>query len=286
MQLIQLLLSHDADPNVQDKFGRSALMYACMERAGSSVASALISAGADPGLEDYSGASALVYAVNAHKQDTLTVLVDSCKAQGRDVIIIATDVSGDGRTVTREFLNAPPSPESSPVSCMSPSDIELRTNSPGSDGDNIFSFQKAGEMSPVTARRSRTRQRSEPWLAIQDLEDLHRTGGENIEEGLSRRECSQINRSKAPETWRSGRRSTLPDLLPLPALKLTGSGDAEQGLSRSWFLSPPDRLQNTRKPRELPPLLSSARDSHLSALRHRAMRTPSAQPQQTRSLEE
>uniref|UniRef100_A0A8C1HGX2 Uncharacterized protein n=1 Tax=Cyprinus carpio carpio TaxID=630221 RepID=A0A8C1HGX2_CYPCA len=93
LRLIQYLLRNQADPNIQDKTGRTALMYACMERAGPDVALALTAAGADPSTEDYTGGSALVYAINAHDQDTLTVLLDACKAQGRDIIIIATDLS-------------------------------------------------------------------------------------------------------------------------------------------------------------------------------------------------
>lgn len=62
-----------ADPNAKDRAGRTALMYACMERAGSQVASTLLSAGADPSMEDNSGASALVYAINAQHQPTLKV---------------------------------------------------------------------------------------------------------------------------------------------------------------------------------------------------------------------
>lgn len=62
-----------ADPNAQDRSGRTPLMYTCMERAGAQVASTLLSAGADPSLEDYSGASALVYAINAQHQPTLEV---------------------------------------------------------------------------------------------------------------------------------------------------------------------------------------------------------------------
>uniref|UniRef100_A0A8C1S6V8 Uncharacterized protein n=1 Tax=Cyprinus carpio TaxID=7962 RepID=A0A8C1S6V8_CYPCA len=111
LRLIQYLLRNQADPNIQDKTGRTALMYACMERAGPDVALALTAAGADPSTEDYTGGSALVYAINAHDQDTLTVLLDACKAQGRDIIIIATDLSCGP--------HVPPSPDSSPVSCMS-----------------------------------------------------------------------------------------------------------------------------------------------------------------------
>uniref|UniRef100_A0A672IWQ9 Uncharacterized protein n=1 Tax=Salarias fasciatus TaxID=181472 RepID=A0A672IWQ9_SALFA len=112
-----------ADPNAQDWCGRTALMYACMERAGAQVASALLSAGADPSTEDHSGASALVYAINAQDQPTLKVLMDACQARGRDIIIIATETGVNGGAVTRRYLNVPPTPDSSPVSCMSPSDI-------------------------------------------------------------------------------------------------------------------------------------------------------------------
>lgn len=65
-----------ADPNVQDRAGRTALMYACMERAGAQVASTLLAAGADPSMEDHSGASALVYAINAKHQPTLKVSLE------------------------------------------------------------------------------------------------------------------------------------------------------------------------------------------------------------------
>uniref|UniRef100_A0AAY4AX74 Ankyrin repeat protein n=1 Tax=Denticeps clupeoides TaxID=299321 RepID=A0AAY4AX74_9TELE len=124
LRLVRHLLRHHAQPNIQDKSGRTALMYACMERAGAEVAATLVAAGADPSMEDYAGASALVYAINAQHQATLQVLLDACRAKGQDIIIIATDVSCDGGSVTRRYLNVPPSPNTSPVSCMSPSDIE------------------------------------------------------------------------------------------------------------------------------------------------------------------
>lgn len=62
-----------ADPNAQDRAGRTALMYACMERGGAQVVSTLLAAGADPSMEDHRGASALVYAINAQHQPTLKV---------------------------------------------------------------------------------------------------------------------------------------------------------------------------------------------------------------------
>ncbi|XP_062407647.1 ankyrin repeat domain-containing protein 34B [Sardina pilchardus] len=192
LKLVRFLLKHGAEPNVQDKTGRTALMYACMERAGAEVASTLIAAGADPSMEDYSGASALVYAINSQHQETLRVLLDACRAKGRDIIIIATDLSPGGGAVTRRYLNVPPSPASSPVSCMSPSDIELKTGSPGSeaDGGNIFNFRavvnKRGSRGAASSPGAtgecakHQRLRSEPWLAIHNLAHLNRA----YEEGL------------------------------------------------------------------------------------------------------
>ncbi|XP_056598296.1 ankyrin repeat domain-containing protein 34B [Triplophysa dalaica] len=183
LRMIKFLLHNHADPNIQDKTGRAALMYACMERAGVEVAATLVAAGADPSLEDYSGASALVYAVNAQHQDTLQVLLDACRAKGRDILIIATDLNCDGSSVTRRYLNVLPSPDASPVSCMSPSDIELKTTSPNSDGENIFNFRGAGASSPVLPRGDsayRQRLHSEPWLAIHNLAHLTQTYEKNL----------------------------------------------------------------------------------------------------------
>lgn len=146
LRLIRFLLQHHADPNAQDKSGRTPLMYACMEHAGAEVAAALISAGADPSMEDYAGGSALVYGINARDQDTIHVLLDACRAKGRDIIIISTDLSTGGATVSQRYLNIPLSPDTSPVTCMSPSDIELKTGSPNSEteGEGIFNFRASG----------------------------------------------------------------------------------------------------------------------------------------------
>ncbi|KAL2097119.1 hypothetical protein ACEWY4_006326 [Coilia grayii] len=200
LTLVRYLLKHGAAPNAQDKVGRTALMYACMERAGEEVASTLIAAGADPSMEDYSGASALVYAINSHHQETLKVLLDACRAKGRDIIIIATDLSPEGGTVTRRYLNVPPSPDSSPVSCMSPSDIELKTGSPSSDtdGGNIFNFpgvvnrrgsREASSSPGVMGECAKNhRLRSEPWLAIHNLAHLNRAYEEGLRESAMQEE--------------------------------------------------------------------------------------------------
>nr|XP_057946282.1 ankyrin repeat domain-containing protein 34B isoform X1 [Doryrhamphus excisus]XP_057946283.1 ankyrin repeat domain-containing protein 34B isoform X1 [Doryrhamphus excisus] len=141
MKIITYLLQNRADPNARDQEGRTALMYACMERARAQVASLLLSAGADPSMVDHSGASALVYAVNTQDEPTLKVLMDACRAKGREIIIIATEVSSGAECPSYPDILSPLDTSSS-VSCMSPSDIVLKMGSPNSsESENIFSFK-------------------------------------------------------------------------------------------------------------------------------------------------
>ncbi|XP_021163500.2 ankyrin repeat domain-containing protein 34B [Fundulus heteroclitus] len=198
VKLLKFLLQNKADANAQDRDGRTALMYACMQRAGALVASTLVAAGADPCMEDGSGASALVHAVNAQHQPTVQVLIDACRARGRDIIIIATEVGVNRGPVTRRYLNVPPSPDSSPVSCMSPSDIVLKTGSPSSpEAGNVFNFRGTTGKRGSSSRRSscelsqlslsggpapRQRVSSEPWLAIGSLDALNRAYEEGVRE--------------------------------------------------------------------------------------------------------
>ncbi|KAL2091969.1 hypothetical protein ACEWY4_011767 [Coilia grayii] len=132
-KMVKYLLESGADPNIQDKTGKTALMHACTERAGVEVLSLLLSSGADPSLEDRSGSSALVYAVNSGDKDALRVLLDACKAKGKEVIIITTDKLPSGRQMTKQYLNVPPPPDlddrlhCTPACCMSPSEIQLCT---------------------------------------------------------------------------------------------------------------------------------------------------------------
>uniref|UniRef100_A0A8C3BRH7 Ankyrin repeat domain 34A n=1 Tax=Cairina moschata TaxID=8855 RepID=A0A8C3BRH7_CAIMO len=109
-RMVRYLLENGADPNIPDKTGKTALMHACAERAGAAVAAVLLAHGADPSARDYAGASALVYAINRGDRETLQALLDACKAQGKEVIIITTDTSPSGTKTTRQYLNSPPSP--------------------------------------------------------------------------------------------------------------------------------------------------------------------------------
>lgn len=133
------LLENGADPNIQDKTGKTALMHACLEQTGADILSLLLSSGADPTLEDHAGLSALVYAVNSGNRDIVSVLLDACKAKGKEVIIITTNKLPSGHQMTKQYLNVPPPPDLeerlhyNPASCcMSPYEIQLRTPPQGS----------------------------------------------------------------------------------------------------------------------------------------------------------
>uniref|UniRef100_A0A673GQM7 Ankyrin repeat domain-containing protein 34B-like n=1 Tax=Sinocyclocheilus rhinocerous TaxID=307959 RepID=A0A673GQM7_9TELE len=189
-KIIRYLLENGADPNIQDKSGKTALMHACIERAGDEVLSLLLSSGADPSLEDHTGSSALVYAVNAGDKDALRVLLNACKAKGKEVIIITTDKLPSGRQMTKQYLNVPPSPNledrlhCAPASCMCPSEIKLcttlitpstnnqsetlgstptlPTSKPGSPTQDSSPLQ-AGSVAKLLHLQ---RLHSEPWLKI------------------------------------------------------------------------------------------------------------------------
>lgn len=133
------LLENGADPNIQDKTGKTALMHACLEQAGADVLSLLLSSGADPTLQDHAGLSALIYAVNSGNRDVLKVLLDACKAKGKEVIIITTNKLPSGHQMTKQYLNVPPPPDleerllCSPTSCyMSASEIQALSPPQGS----------------------------------------------------------------------------------------------------------------------------------------------------------
>ncbi|NXW50295.1 AN34B protein, partial [Nyctiprogne leucopyga] len=149
-KMVKYLLENKADPNIQDKCGKTALMHACLEKAGPDVVSLLLKSGADPSLQDHSNCSALVYAINSEDKETLKVLLNACRAQGKEVIIITTDKSPSGRQKTKQYLNVPPADLEechSTTACTSPSEIELKTSpSPLSTSDEtkkaLFSFKE------------------------------------------------------------------------------------------------------------------------------------------------
>ncbi|CAL8293670.1 unnamed protein product [Boreogadus saida] len=160
-KLVKYLLDNNADPNIQDKAGKTALMHACIQRAGHEVVAHLLSNGADPSLGDRAGASALVYAINADDKETLKLLLDTCKAKGKEVIIITTDKSPSGAKNTKQYLNVPPSPEldemGSSLYCTSPSDIHVIAcpTPPPAEGEQqntVVSFQTKLKVSSSAAK--------------------------------------------------------------------------------------------------------------------------------------
>nr|XP_040053353.1 ankyrin repeat domain-containing protein 34B [Gasterosteus aculeatus aculeatus] len=194
-KLVQFLLEKGADPDIQDKEGRSALMHACREQAGPEVAALLLASGADIGLEDRSGTSALVYAVMAGDWKVLKLLLDTCKAKGKEVIIIATDRFPCGKLQAERYLGLPPlGPLDGPdgtasAAPASPSEIQLITSprcAPSSlrPPKTVFSFkddqsgsvsshpcspsrfQRFGQAAPNGLQQSLLRLNSEPWLKV------------------------------------------------------------------------------------------------------------------------
>ncbi|OXB82637.1 UNVERIFIED_CONTAM: hypothetical protein H355_003932 [Colinus virginianus] len=187
-KMVKYLLENKADPNIQDKSGKTALMHACLEKAGPEVVSLLLKSGADPSLQDHSDCSALVYAIKSEDKETLKVLLNACRARGKEVIIITTDKSPSGRQTTKQYLNVPPADLEecrSPAACTSPSEIELKSSPPlsGSDGTKrtLFSFKdldhprstdppqtvppRNSSSSDVGARLAHAQQlQSEPWV--------------------------------------------------------------------------------------------------------------------------
>uniref|UniRef100_A0A3Q2PXW4 Ankyrin repeat domain 34B n=1 Tax=Fundulus heteroclitus TaxID=8078 RepID=A0A3Q2PXW4_FUNHE len=194
-KLIQFLLERGADPNIQDKEGRSALMHACREQAGPEVVSLLLAGGADISLEDQSGTSALVYAVMAGDWKTLKLLLDTCKAKGKEVIIITTDTFPNGNLSAKQYLSMPvadPADQNDPVTATapaSPSEIQLITSPQCTSSSlcppkQVFSFKEGqicgtsshpGSPSrfrglrqavPIGLQQPLQRLNSEPWLKI------------------------------------------------------------------------------------------------------------------------
>ncbi|XP_033845233.1 ankyrin repeat domain-containing protein 34B [Periophthalmus magnuspinnatus] len=196
VKLVQFLLERGADPNIQDKTGCSALMHACRELAGAEVVSLLLSSGADISLEDQTGTSALVYAVTAGDWKVVRLLLDTCKASGKEVIIITADKLPCGTLQAKQYLSMPPISPTDKTSLTapptSPSEVQLITSpqiSPTTSAltPPVFSFKETTDSGisrvsshPCSPSRLRAvgqtainglqqpllRLNSEPWLKI------------------------------------------------------------------------------------------------------------------------
>uniref|UniRef100_UPI00358F19C4 ankyrin repeat domain-containing protein 34C-like n=1 Tax=Myxine glutinosa TaxID=7769 RepID=UPI00358F19C4 len=179
LRMVSYLLHNKADPKIQDKTGRTALMHACLHSAGTEVVQQLLKHGADPSLEDHSGRSALRYAVEADERDILQVLLDACRACGKEVIIITTERAPDHASKQPLGIPSPPTEstgEDEQAPCASLSDINL-----GASCQELFNFTNNPPVNPCpplhpAARRGPLRHggflpqlkrlRSEPWGLI------------------------------------------------------------------------------------------------------------------------
>ncbi|XP_071789260.1 ankyrin repeat domain-containing protein 34C-like [Asterias amurensis] len=191
-KIVKFLLENKCDPNVQDRHGRTALMYACLDHAGTEVVSVFLKHNSDVRIVDKKGSSALVYAINAGDPDVLRLLVDACKAQGKEVIIITTNKEiGSREPVTRQYLDVPPTlPQSPPYGvCVTPSEISLKHESqalkvtpsltlkpPEDQVQNQDSFKKQSkELSAVVAHHHLERSASFEGSSTENDFSLHRT---------------------------------------------------------------------------------------------------------------
>ncbi|XP_038044177.1 ankyrin repeat domain-containing protein 34C-like [Patiria miniata] len=191
-KIVKFLLENKSDPNVQDRYGRTALMYACLERAGTEVVSALLNCDSDVRIVDKKGSSALVYAVNAGEPGVLRLLVDACKAQGKEVIIITTNKGlGSSEPETKQYLDVPPTlPQSPPFcKCITPSEIYFGRDSSSTLQSPRKATQpisrKARDDSPVNVPSE---------LCVPGLERARSLDGSETEEGAPSRTQSPRNR--------------------------------------------------------------------------------------------
>ncbi|NXI92653.1 AN34B protein, partial [Psophia crepitans] len=185
-KMVKYLLENKADPNIQDKSGKTALMHACLENAGPEVVSLLLNRGADPTLQDHSDCSALMYAINSEDKETLEVLFNACREQGKEVIIITIHKSLSGRLKTKQYLNMPPEDLEEcycAIACTSPSQIELKTSySPDASANEAFkAFFSFKELDPArkvdnssqTVSSKRKSSSSKPGSQLAQTQWLH-----------------------------------------------------------------------------------------------------------------
>ncbi|KAK2539323.1 Ankrd34c [Columba livia] len=242
-KMVKYLLDNRADPNIQDKSGKTALMHACIRGAGGDVVSLLLENGADPSLEDHSGASALVHAINADDKDVLQHLLNACKAKGKEVIIITMDKSASGTKTTKQYLNVPPSLDfkerSPPEACTAPSSAHPKTTvsapSPAEKENGIFSphtrdspSARAADELPSPGQRASAdrrarlpqlkRLRSEPWGLVAPsvlaaplyLDDTQVCADDEVTMGISDLSLSK----KAPLARSGSSKSKDPSVFP------------------------------------------------------------------------
>jgi len=89
-RVVSYLLSKQAKVNLQDIYGCTALIYACMSNSGKEIITALLHAKSNPWIEDESKNTVFDYVMNAEDLETTRLLINACResmlADARDNI--------------------------------------------------------------------------------------------------------------------------------------------------------------------------------------------------------
>ena len=78
-RIVSYLLSKQAKVNLQDIYGRTALIYACMSNSGKEIIKALLDAKSNPWIEDESKNTVFDYVMNAEDLETTRLLINACR---------------------------------------------------------------------------------------------------------------------------------------------------------------------------------------------------------------
>lgn len=78
-RVVSYLLGKHARVNLQDIFGRTALIYACMTNSGDEIIKALLDAKSNPWIEDESKNTVFDYVMNAEDLETTRLLINACR---------------------------------------------------------------------------------------------------------------------------------------------------------------------------------------------------------------
>ena len=78
-RVVSYLLNKQSKVNLQDIYGRTALIYACMSNSGKEIIKALLDAKSNPWLEDESKNTVFDYAMNAEDLETTRLLINACR---------------------------------------------------------------------------------------------------------------------------------------------------------------------------------------------------------------